>query len=222
MKSALLSLTVSLLLIVCACPRQAARGKQTLPTLSARAEEQSQLTLAGSKPFHLKANIVEATNLGNGSYKADIEEYWVAPDKWRRIVKTETFSSDIVVNGGRQSESVSGDYYPNWLRTLVTAIFDPSGPMRHLDLTAPSDNPMPGSPLLCRRYSSRVGIAPAGNTVFSTVCFDGYKLHTIWLPGFSAEYKSYKDFNGKQVPRKIREEIEPGTELEATITELTE
>jgi len=183
---------------------------------------ESQLTLTGSKPFHLKASVVEATNLENDSYKAEIAEYWVAPDKWRRMVKTGSFSSDTVVNGDRQSESVSGDYYPNWLRTLVAAIFNPGAPLRHLDFTAPSDNPMPASDLLCRRYSSRVGIPPAQNSIFSTVCFDGDRLGLIELPGYSAEYKNYRDFDGKQVARTIREYIEPGTELEATITELTE
>ena len=52
------------------------------------------------------------------------------------------------------------------------------------------------------------------------MCFKGDKLGSIQLPGYDAEYKDYKDFNGKQVPRTIREYIEPGTELEATITEL--
>ncbi|MGO9402421.1 MAG: hypothetical protein ACLPVW_02995 [Terriglobales bacterium] len=165
---------------------------------------------------------MEATNIENDSYKAEIEEYWVAPDKWRRTVRTEGFSSDLVVNGDKQSDSVSGDYYPNWLRTLATAIFDPGARLRAMDLTAPSDNPMPGSTLLCRRYSSLVGVSPVENRVFSTVCFSGDRLESVQVPGYSAEYKNYQDFDGKRIPRNVREYIEPGTELEARITELTE
>ncbi len=223
MKSNLFALFVSLLVIACSCHRQVpSRASGSVPSFTTLATAESSLTFPGSKPFHLKANVVETTNLANDSYRAEIEEYWVAANKWRRIVRTEGFSADIVVNGGEENDLVSGDYYPNWLRTLVTAIFDPRAPMRDLDLTAPFDNPMPGSPFRCRRYSSRVGIPPAENRVFSTVCFDGDKPESIQLPGYSAEYKNYKDFDGKQVPRNIREYIEPGTELEARITELTE
>lgn len=198
------------------------QANKPMPSLAKQAAVESQLTLPGSRPFHLKARVLEATNPQNDSYNADIEEYWVAPDKWRRTVRAEGFSSVLVVNGEKQTESVSGDYYPNWLRTLVSAMFEPGTPVRGLDFTAPSDNPMPFSNLLCRRFASRVGVPPAENRVFSTVCFKGDKLGSIQLPGYDAEYKDYKDFNGKQVPRTIREYIEPGTELEATITELTE
>lgn len=168
--------------------------------------------------------MVEGTNPENDSYKAEIEEYWASPDKWRRTIKAEGFSSDFVVNGQKRGEFVLGDYDPNWLRTLVTAIFDPTTPIRGLDLTAPSDNPMPdsGPGLRCQRYSSRVGIAPVQNRIFSTVCFSNDKLESVALPGYHAEYKNYKDFSGKLLARTVREYIEPGTEVEATITELTE
>ena len=161
-------------------------------------------------------------NPQNDSYKAEIEEYWAGSDKWRRTVKTDGFSSDLIVNGQKLSESVSGDYYPNWLRTLVTAIFDPATPIRDLDLTVPYDDPMPGSGLLCRRYSSQVGIPPVQNRIFSTVCFRRDNLESVGLPGYDAEYKDYKNFSGKLVARTIREYIEPGTEVEATITELAD
>ncbi|MGA2966991.1 MAG: hypothetical protein ABSD64_12325 [Terriglobales bacterium] len=191
MKNILFALIIFLLLIVCSCHRKVVQAGSGLPSVATRALGESQLTGPGSRPFHLKANVVEATNFENDSYKAEIEEYWLTPDKWRRIVRIEGFSSDLVVNGDKQSDSVSGDYYPNWLRTLVNAIFDSSAPIRDLDLTAPSDNPMPGSTLLCRRYSSRVGVPPAENSVLSTVCFSGDKLESVQVPGYSAEYKNY-------------------------------
>jgi hypothetical protein len=37
------------------------------------------------------------------NYHADIEEYWVAPDKWRRTVKTSNFSQTLIVNGEKTS-----------------------------------------------------------------------------------------------------------------------
>jgi hypothetical protein len=190
--------------------------------LPKRAIEKSQLTLPGSQPFHLKVEIVEATNLENDRYKATLEEYWLSPDKWRRTVKTMDFSQTLVMNGGKVQAEMTGDYYPNWLRTLVTAIFDPGTKLEGVDFSKSSDNPVLGGTEFCRRFTFRVGMPPVGNNVFSSFCFQGDKLASIGLPGFHAEYKDYKRFGNKEVARRIREYIEPGEELEAKITELTE
>jgi len=57
----------------------------SLADAAAHAVELSQLTLQSSPSFHLKATVVEATNPDSG-YRAEIEEYWVSPEKWRRII----------------------------------------------------------------------------------------------------------------------------------------
>jgi hypothetical protein len=187
-----------------------------------RSIEQSQLTLAGSRPFHLKASVVEATNLENDEYKAEIEEYWVSPDKWTRTLKSAHFMQTLTVDGGKVSEQNTGDYYPNWLRTLVSAMFDPGAALEGVDLSQSSDNPVYGGSQLCRRFSFRAGIAPVGNNVFSSYCFQSGLIASVGKPGYHAEYKDYKKFGEKKVARKIREYIEPGTELEASIENLEE
>ena len=208
-----------ILFVLCSFLCFASDNKADLPK---HAVEKSQLTLPGSQPFHLKAEIVEATNLENDSYKATIEEYWLSPDKFRRTVKSEKFSETLVVNGDKTQEESSGEYYPNWLRNLVTAIFDPGAQLQGVDLTKSSDNPVYGGSEFCRRFSTRAGIPPVGNNVFSSFCFQGDKLSSIGRPGYHSEYKDYKKFGAKEVARRVREYIEPGTELEAKITELTE
>src|SRR6478752_2421340 len=85
--------------------------------------EQSRLTVAGGAPFHLKAHI--AADNARPEYSADVEEYWLAPEKWRRTVQSAGFSQTLVSNGGQLSEKITGDYYPFWLHDLVTALFDP-------------------------------------------------------------------------------------------------
>src|SRR5215470_12346151 len=77
--------------------------------LPRRAVEQSQITLAGSPPFHLKAKVVEATNPDNDGYKAEIEEYWAAPDKFHRTIKSRDLSETLIVNGGQISDQITGD-----------------------------------------------------------------------------------------------------------------
>jgi hypothetical protein len=190
--------------------------------LPKHAIEQSQLTLKGSRPFHLKARVVEAPNLDNDSYKAEIEEYWLAPDKWRRTLKASEFSQTLIVNGDKVSEQINGGYYPHWLYTMVNAIVDPGAALQGLDMSKSPDNPMIGGTKFCRRFAFRAGIPPVGNNVFSTYCFDGGLLDSVGKPGYEAEYGNYKKFAEKQVARKIREYIESGTELEATIYELSE
>jgi hypothetical protein len=216
--------TVVLLAFICSIARPYASGadKISAADLPKHAIEQSQVTVTGTPPFHLRAKITEATNPDNDGYKAEIDEYWAAPDKWKRTVETGDFSQTLIVNGGKTSEQITGDYYPNWLRTLVTAIFDPAPALEGVDMSQSSDNPMIGGSLFCRRFAFRAGIPPIGNNVFSTFCFDGSLLESVGKPGYTAAYKNYKKFAGKQVARKIREYIEPGTELEASIVELSE
>lgn len=209
------------MLVLLSCFSAVAANPPSDSDTAKQAVERSQITLPGSRPFHLRAKVVEATNPENDSYNAEIEEYWLAPDKWRRTVKTAEFSQTVIVNGDMVSEQLAGDYYPNWLRTLVNAIFDPGSALQGVDMSKSSDNPRPRSTKFCRRFSFRAGIPPVNN-VFSTFCFDGGLLDSVNAPGYAAEYKSYEEFAGKNVAREVREYIEPGTELEASIDELSE
>lgn len=212
---------ISILVSLFACASFAAAG-DSIADLPKRALERSQITSPGSHPFVLKAKVIEVTNPSNLDYHAEIEEYWVAPDKWRRMVKTSSFSETLVVNGDKTSEQITGDYYPNWLRTLVAAIFEPGAALQGVDLARSNDNPMIGGTKVCRRFTYMAGTAPVSNKVFSSFCFDGGLLDSVGTPGYHASYKNYKNFSGKRVAHTIGEYIVSGTELEAAITELTE
>ena len=197
-------------------------AQNSLADLPKKAIEQSQITLPGSRPFHLLARVFEQTNPDNQGFNAQIEEFWVSPDKWRRTIKSAEFSEVLVVNGSQQREELTGDYYPNWLRTIVNAISDPGGPINGIDLTKSSDNPVIGGTKVCRRFSMRVGAPPASNRVFLSVCFQNGLLDSVGKPGYSADYSDYKKFGEKKVARKIDEWMEPGTTIEAKIEDLTE
>ena len=203
------------------CP-SIAFGGDSLADLSKKAIERSQITSPGSHPFVLKAKTIEITNPSNSDYQAEIEEYWIASDKWRRSVRTSRFSETIVVNGDKTTAQTTGDYYPNWLRTLVSAIFDPELPFTSVDLSRSNDNPVIGGTEICRRFTYLAGIAPVSNKVFSSFCFDNGLIDSVSLPGYDATYKNYKSFGGKKVAHTILEEIESGTTVEATIDELSE
>jgi hypothetical protein len=56
------------------------------------------------------------------------------------------------------------------------------------------------------------------------VCFESPPglLKSVSSPGFLAEFSDFKEFHGKNVARKISQEPDPGTKIEARVTELTE
>lgn len=228
------SLWVFLLALVLNIASAQGREKVSLADLPKHAIEQSQLTEPGSQPFHLKARVFESTDRDNDSHNAEIEEYWVAPDKWRRIVKANDFSEILIMNGDKTSEQLTGDYYPNWLRTFVDAIFDPGVHLEGVDMSSSADIPRgyvtpqgtvrigDVGPEVCRRFMFLASNPPVTNKVFSTYCFKDDLLESVGIPGYDVSYGDYKKFGEKHVARKLGQYIESGTELEADITELTD
>ena len=200
----------------------------------------SQLTYTGSTPFHLKATVAELDS-PNSDYKAEIEEYWVAPNKWRRTIKAPDFSQTMIVNGQQVSELNQGDYYPFWLWNFVTAIFD-LAPAEIMQV----NSPLPDITALqeqiakklpqglnslrfdtggsCSRITQSVGISPIHNSIVTNICFQNPPglLTSIISPTFHADFADFKKFKDKQIARKISNNPEPGTKIEAKITELAE
>jgi hypothetical protein len=212
------------------------RGSTPLPKVTARAIELSKVTAPGSAPFHLKAVVSEPGNR-NSDYNAEIEEYWAAPDKWRRTIKAAAFSQMLVVNGESAYEQDTGDYYPFWLKNMVTALLDfmPDDftPRSNLTVANPSAQPYVGlsgvertvvSDSSCLRWSDKVGTPPAENAVFTTLCFVGEErlMAALFTPYFHAEFKDFRNFKHKQVARQVVANPGPGIRIEARITELSE
>src|SRR5579859_3203088 len=187
--------------------------------------EQSQLTLPGGRPLHLKAHIA-ATDPKNIDYTADVEEYWAGLQKWRRVVTAKDFSQTLIVNGESVSEKLTGDYYPFWLHDLVTAIFDPLPMAEQLkrmntQVEIPEDSMKSQS---CVTMQSKVGVAPAQNTLAFAFCFGGKLglLQAAITPGYKAQFADYLPFKGKMVARTITADFAPGLRIAAKITELSE
>ena len=189
------------------------------------AVQQSKLTLAGGAPFHLKAHI---TNAGapKPEYTADVEEYWVSPDKWRRTVQSAGFSQTLIVNGGAVSEKLTGDYYPFWLHDLVTALFDPLPMADQLkamqgQLEIPEDSTKSNS---CLNMQTKVGVAPAQNSLGMGFCFGGRGglLQAAITPGYKAQFDNYLPFKKKMIARTIKAEFAPDFVLTAKLTQLAE
>ncbi len=223
------------LLLAATCLSLRADDEIPLSDLPQRAIEASQLTLPASQPFHLRAKVFEKTDRHNDSHNAEIVEDWVSPDRWRRTIKAGQFSEVLVANGAKISASLEGDYYPNWLRTIVNGIFDPGEALEGVDLTKSGDTARMrlskngkfvadavDGPHVCRRFEILSSAPPVTNSVFATFCFFQGLMQSISAPGYDLSYANYKKFAGKQVARTLDEYIERGTELQAQIEELSE
>jgi hypothetical protein len=189
------------------------------------AVEQSQITLPGSTPFHLKAHIAAAGN-ASGNYTADVEEYWLSPTKWRRSIQSPNFSQTLIVNGETISEQDTGEYYPFWLRDLVTALFDPLPMLQQLkgfhdSIDVPTDSLQSNS---CLNMNVPAGVAPVKTTISYAFCFQGRggRLQYVLTPGYRAHFEDYKPFQSRSVARQITFDPDPQTKIEARITELSE
>jgi len=209
--------------IVCALPGRA-QQHVALADAAQRAAANSTLITAASPPFQLRA-VVSETTKPDSNYRAEIEEYWVAPDKWRRTVKSPDFSQTIVVNGDKYFEQNNGDYFPQWLRELVTAVFEPLPMLEALkqtkrEIAAPSGA---AHSMSCARFESRIGTAQNQSSVFSTFCFSGNPIvvDSVVTPGYSVEFEDHRRFGKKQVAWRLTSEPEPGLNLQARITDLS-
>ena len=198
----------------------AAAKDSSLSSATEHALQQSALTLPGSAPFHLKADISETSDPNSDDYKATIEEYWVSSQKWRRVITSQDFSQTLITNGDSISETDKGDYYPHWLSNFVTGVIDIlPGPM--VDAIKQSNAP----PWRSRRPGRRGPIA----LIWRLALIGGYFvlrmvacLNPIFTKGSGGEYKDYKKFGNKWVARRVVVYPEPGTTVEARITELTD
>ena len=221
----LLLLTLFSLPALTAVAQEAGDKVVSIAEAADHAVQQSKLTLAGGAPFHLKAHI---TNAGTPrpEYSADVEEYWISPDKWRRTVQSADFSQTFIANGDKVSEKLTGDYYPFWLHDLVTALFDPLPMADQLKamqgrLEIPEDSAKSNS---CVNMQFKAGIAPAQNTLGFAFCFGGKGglLQAVITPGYKAQFDDYRPFKKKMVARTIKAEFAPGLVLAAKVTELAE
>src|SRR5260370_13204848 len=71
--------------------------------------EQATLIAPGSPPFYLQAVI---SGRGDPNEHVEGEMSWLAPDKWKRTIRSAEFSQTLIVNGDKIFEQDSDDYLP--------------------------------------------------------------------------------------------------------------
>jgi hypothetical protein len=189
-----------------------------------RAIRRSCLTQPGGEPFHLRATSAPAYSYGIDQ-SAEIEEYWVSPQEWKRTIRSNDFEQTVIVNGKLRFEQNSGDYYPKWLNDIVTALVEvvPAGAIRQVTTLTPgpfSIGPVGGGTTYHPSSSDgKVTVSWGGR-----IGFDANGLLT-WISSaeFSAGFKNYQPFHGKSVARFIETfPPVPRGDVNTQITELTD
>ncbi len=89
-----------------------------------RMVHRSTLAEPGGRPFYLKATISDRDD-DQSQFNGTVEEYWLSPTKWRRVVKLRDFSQTRIVNGDEIYEDNNGDYFPVDDEILANEIVDP-------------------------------------------------------------------------------------------------
>ena len=173
---------------------------------------QATLIEPGSTPFHLQAVITEPSDPNE---QIDVQMFWVSPDKWRRIIKSQEFSQTLIVNGDKVFEQDSSDYMALAIQVLTTAIVDPRPIVAAL---------RPGDSVVTKANgkadeSGKICFDPAGR-----MCVSGPNGLTESLggPGRSVTFTKYEKFKGKRVARMLIYRIDHGDSYQARIMTLGE
>ena len=98
------------LLIVVLLPQLSVAGANRVPVSKLLDQMIHRSTLAepGGTPFYLKATITDK-NDPKSEFNGTVDEYWLSPTKWRRVVKLRDFSQTRIVNGDQVYEENIGD-----------------------------------------------------------------------------------------------------------------
>ena len=174
--------------------------------------EQATLTEPGGVPFSLQAVITER---GDPNEHVDIQMSWVAPDKWRRTIKSQEFSQTLIVNGDKAFEQDSDNYLPLGIQVLARAMVDPKPIVDAL---------RPGDPVLTKANgaadeSGRICFPPTFK-----MCGTGQHglSESVGGPGRSVTFMEYQKFKAKRVARMLIYKIDAGDSLQLRITTLGE
>jgi len=176
-----------------------------------RAAELSTLTQPGAQPFHLKLT-TQDTTMRDPVYSAEMEFWWVAPDQWRRTVRSTAFAQIAIQNGGRYYESNSAtDYLPYWLDELLRSAVDPI-PVDALSNVA-ADEDKPG----CGNWEVVHGSNAEKFVSYASMCFnpDG-TAREIFAEPIGLQFDAYQQFGDKRIARQLK--VWPGDRSEVTAT----
>ena len=201
-----------LIFLASATCRNALAGTDEFQAALAKAARTSTLTAPGAKPFHLKLSAAD-TSGNSAEFKADLELWWVAPDKWRREVKSPVLTQTAVQDGTRYSEANTSDYLPFWLHELIQESVDPipEAQLKDIDVDWSKSG--------CGEWETEYSKKEEKISVHNRVCFNANgTAREMFTQPLGVVFADYKSFSGKEVARTLT--VWPGglSEVKARVT----
>ncbi|MGC1385450.1 MAG: hypothetical protein WA823_16855 [Candidatus Acidiferrales bacterium] len=189
-------------------------SSESLYDLTQPVLEKSQLAVAGGPRFHIIVEILQ-TNHPESDMRGQVEQFWIAPDKYRRVIKTPNFSQTLIVNGESVSETDSDNYYPYWLYNEITAVFNP----------VPFVSALKASRITIHEQGMIGAVETCGDVTMRVdrwrVCFyPKGMLHSVFMKGYDATFHDYAAFGSKLVARRIVTDEGGDGQIVAQITSL--
>ena len=173
-------------------------GDQT--ALVKKAVEKSTLNQAGTKPFHLIADVAPSFERDRASNRTGhIEIWWKTPTEWRRELRAANFHQVAIRNGVNEWQRNEGDYFPEWLREIYVAVIEPVPNLDEVlkQVRGSEARAFAGAMNLSWTISSTDGTVEktmgAGLTIRNDLLEFGSGL------GWSFSYKDFHDFHGRSV-----------------------
>jgi hypothetical protein len=213
------------LLAISPVPAQIKTTRSPMGDALNKALAKSSLTGPDARPFHVRMIVSEPEN-PQSPYQGTVEEWWLAPDTWRREVTDKDGMHQIIVMAhGTKSEKDEGDYFPLWLRSFVNALFDPVPNAQAWSASDASIEqitmPNGAKSSACARAQFKIGSGANAADVFSNVCFTAEgRLDYVVSPRYSMEFHDYRGFGKKQIARRLVDHPESGTELVGEVVQL--
>jgi hypothetical protein len=171
------------------------------PEAMVRAQEASSLTYHG-KPFHALLSISQPSD-ASSPFRGTVEIFWQAANKYRIVLTSPAFSRTLIVNGRQQQEANTGDYYPIWLRSYVTALMDP---FPHAVVNSNGRVAIGPNMSSCLQRDDRPG-GITDEMTRASVCFRGLEptLHRVQSFTYFMEFRDSQSFGKKQIARTYQD-----------------
>lgn len=173
---------------------------------------QGWLTEPGSTPFYLQGTITER---GDPNEHIEVQMSWLAPDRWKRTIKSHDFSQTLIVNGEKILEQDSAAYMPLAIQVLTTAMIDPRPVVAAV---------RPGDQVITK--------ANGRSDESGKVCFDAAGrmcamsrnglIEILDAPGRSVIFADYRKFQHRRVARLLTYKIDHGDSYDLHINTLGE
>ncbi len=198
--------------------------KIPIPVLAKQSAELTTLTAPGATPFRLKASAA----VKDHSHRTEFEEEWISPSKWRRTIRSSSFSQTIIVNGEKHFEKNEGEYFPVGLQILSQTLFQPIpdellAGLGHSKVKLNFYGGAVHGANICDSDTERIGTPPNLSSFMVEVCFSGTppSISKIRYPFYDITLTDQQPFGKLSVARRIIAGENESLEWDADVTELT-